>query len=266
MRTVPALDRGLQILELLARREQPLKPAELAFELNIPRSATYELLSTLRRRGYIEQDTDGAASLGPQLLGLGSRYAQRLDLTQIAQEIASDLRSECNETVQVGTLEGREVLYIARADPSRMLRLVSAVGRRLPAHCTAIGKALLAELDVEDLDARLNGVELESLTAQSITDADELRKSLADIKAQGLARDDRESNPEVRCVAAPVLDAAGRCAAAISISVPMQRMTPEHSDHLAEVVVRGATELSIRLGNLHAQAQAHEAEVEESPR
>lgn len=266
MRTVPALDRGLQILELLARREQSVKPAELAAELSIPRSATYELLSTLRRRGYIEQDPDGSASLGPQLLGLGSRYAQRLDLTQIAQEVASDLRDECQETVQVGTLEGREVLYVARADPSRIVRLVSAVGRRLPAHCTAIGKALLAELETEDLDGRLDGVVLESLTAQSVTDPDALRKALADIKADGLARDDRESNPEVRCVAAPVFDAAGRCAAAISISVPVQRMTDEHSQHLAQVVVRGATELSKRLGNLSAQSPAFETRHEESPR
>jgi len=266
VRTVPALDRGLQILELLARRDHPVKPAEVATELAIPRSATYELVSTLRRRGYIEQDNDGGASLGPRLLGLGSRYAQRLDVTQLAQEVASHLCEECNETVQVGTLDGRDVLYIARADPSRMVRLVSAVGRRLPAHCTAIGKALLAQLEDAELEARLDGVELESLTPQSLTDTDELRRVLDDIRTEGVARDDRESNLEVRCVAAPVFDAAGTCAAAVSISVPVPRMTAEHSDHLAEVVSRGAAEMSARLGNMSTPALAPGTEPEESER
>jgi len=264
MRTVPALDRGLQILELLGRSDCPVKASEVATLLRIPRSATYELLSTLRRRGFLQQDSEGLVSLGPQLLALGSVYTQRLDLTQVAQEAAFSLRTECNETVQVGTLEGRDVLYIARADPSRIVRLVSAVGRRIPAHCTAIGKTLLADLDQDDLDVRLASAALESFTPQSITDVDHLKEVLRTIRAKGLAHDDRESNPEVRCVAAPVRDSTGRCAAAISISVPMGRMTAEHSAHLADVVRRGARELSARLGNPTAQTNDHHELDEEA--
>ncbi|MGW3809296.1 IclR family transcriptional regulator [Micromonospora sp. NPDC005113] len=253
MRTVPALDRGLQILEHIALQETPVKVAEMAASLGIPRSAAYELVHTLKSRGYITQDGDGLVSLGSRLFALGSRYGQTLDLTHVAQEIASQVRNLSNETVQVGTLDGRHVLYIARADPSRMVRLVSAVGRRLPAHATAIGKAMLAQLDPAELDARIAGVELEPFTPQSITDHDRLRAVLADVRREGVARDDRESNPEVRCVAAPVLDASNHCVAAISISVPTERMTEDHALELTGVVREAAAEFSARLGHLAAR-------------
>jgi DNA-binding IclR family transcriptional regulator len=247
---VPALDRGLQILEFIALQESPVKVAEMAATLGIPRSAAYELVHTLKCRDYVVQDRDGLVSLGSRLLALGSRYGQSLDLGHVAQEVATQVRDRSNETVQVGTLDHRHVLYIARADPSRMVRLVSAVGRRLPAHCTAIGKALLAQLDPADLDARLDGVELESFTPQSITDGDQLREALDQVRAEGFARDDRESNPEVRCVAAPVYDATGHCVAALSISVPTERMTAEHAQDLAAVVCEAAADFSCRLGHL----------------
>jgi IclR family transcriptional regulator, KDG regulon repressor len=265
MRTVPALDRGLQILELVARTESPVKAGDIATLLGFPRSATYELVSTLKERGYLTQDRDGAVGLGPQLFALGSRYGQSLDLAHVAQEIATSIRDQCHETVQVGTLEGREVLYIARADPERLVRLVSQVGRRLPAHCTALGKVLLAQLSPGELDERLGGIDLEALTPQSITQPEALRAELLRTRAEGLGRDDRESNPEVRCVAAPAWDATGRCAAAISISVPTERMTPEHAADLTGLVREAARILSGRLGHLPSQSTQQAPHSEGNP-
>jgi IclR family KDG regulon transcriptional repressor len=256
MRVVPALDRGLQILELVAGHDGAVKVTDISTALGIPRSATYELVHTLKARDYLGQDRSGGLTLGARLFALGSQYGQTLDLTHIAQDVAIDLRDVANETVQVGTLEGRHVLYIARADPSRMVRLVSAVGRRLPAHCTAIGKAMLAQLSAAQVTRCLDGAVLESFTPQSITEDATLRSALDQIRAEGLARDDRESNPEIKCVAAPVFDGAGHCVAAISISVPHERMTDDYSTELAAIVRAGARGFSARLGHVDITSQS----------
>lgn len=248
MRIVPGLDRGLAILELLSSRRDPMKVSDIAATLKLPRSATYENVNTLKVRNYVRMGTDGLVSLGPQLFVLGSSYSAQLDIGTAAQHTATVLMRQCNETVQVAVLDGREVLYIARADSTRMVRLVSAVGRRLPAHCTAIGKVLLAELDPADLDVRLRGVELERYTPQSITDLGVLTDALERIRETGIGEDDRESNPEVCCVAAPVHDITGACVAAISVSVPQARMTPASRPMLIEAVRSGAAELSAALG------------------
>lgn len=256
MRLVPALERGLAILELLDDRREPMRVGDIAAELKIPRSATYELVHTLRTRRYVDQDADGLVNLGPQLFALGSAYSHRLDIETEAQAVAREVMLRVDETVQVGVLDGREVLYIARVDSNRMVRLVSAVGRRIPAHCTAIGKVLLANLEGHDLAARLGGVELERLTPQSIVDETQLLAVLEQIRSTGVGYDDRESNPEVQCVSAPVRDVTGACVAAMSISVPTVRMNAETQPKLVEAVLAGASELSARLGFLLVSAQS----------
>ncbi len=248
MRVVPALDRGLEILEYLGTVDSPIRPSEIVSRLNMPRTAVYELLNTLRERGFIEQHSDGQISLGPQLFTLGSKYGEKLDSTQVAQEVALQLIREVDETAQVGVLRGRNVLYIARADPNRMVRLVSAIGRQIPAHCTAIGKVLLAELADEELAERIDGVELEALTAQSITDAGVLREDLRRIRDEGVAYDNGESNLEVSCVAVPVRNVLGECIAAISISTPAARMNPDRLEVLRRAVLAAAARISSRLG------------------
>jgi DNA-binding IclR family transcriptional regulator len=128
---------------------------------------------------------------------------------------------------------------------------VSAAGRRLPAHCTAVGKMLLASLPPEELDARLpeGAGPLRAMTPNSITSPEELRRLLVEVRERGVASEQRESNPDVSCVAAPVRDRAGRVVAALSISVPMVRWSEERQDELTGLAVKGAGQLSERLGH-----------------
>jgi DNA-binding IclR family transcriptional regulator len=155
---------------------------------------------------------------------------------------------ECDETVQVGVLEDRHVLYVAKADSRRLVRLVSTVGARLPAHCTALGKVLLALLPPDELQARLRGVTLERMTPRSIGEMGDLLAQLDTVRRQGYAAEQSESNEDVGCVAAPVRDEAGRNVAAISISVPLSRLDAPRRDALREAVMRGAERFSARLG------------------
>lgn len=245
MRTTPALDRGLEILQFIGAADRPVKPSELMEWL--PRTATYELINTLRLREFIEVHEDGTLSLGVQLFTLGSKYAERIDPTHEAQASATQLTRTVDETVQVGVLRGRNVLYIARADPNRMVRLVSAVGRLIPAHCTAIGKALLSGLPDGEMDALYAERELEALTSNSITDYERLRAELTVIRRDGIAHDAGESNVEVMCVAAPVLDRVGNIVAALSISTTFARMTVERKQNLTHAVRDASARLAERL-------------------
>ena len=188
--------------------------------------------------------------LGVRGFQLGSAYAERLDLAREGQLVADEIARRCHETVHVGVLEGADVFYVAKVDSSHPVRMVSAVGRRLPAHCTAVGKTLLSTMDREHLDQLYPSSRLAAMTGNSITQRRTLYGELERIVEQGVAREYCESNEAVACVAAPVRDRTSGVVAALSISVPIPRWSDEVAAELAELVREGAATLSERLGHL----------------
>jgi DNA-binding IclR family transcriptional regulator len=246
--------RALDILELFLDGDGVLSAPEITRKLGLPRTTVHELVTTLAARSYLVPvpEQPGRYRLGVRTYQLGSRYAEQLDLAAEGQQVARSVAETCDETVHVAILEGADVIYIAKVDSTHAVRMVSAAGRRLPAHCTSVGKMLLASLPQDELDARLPGPgdePLRGMTANSITSPGELREALAEIRARGIAVERRESNPDVSCVAAPVRDGTGRVVAALSISVPMIRWSEERRAELETLAARGAAELSARLGH-----------------
>lgn len=252
-RRVPAVERALDILELFLRSPQPesLSVPEIARALELPRSTAHELVATLVARRYLRplEGNPHRFALDARVFELGNAYAAGLDLAREGQIVARKIAAQCDETVHIAVLEGREAFYIAKVDSTNALRLVSAIGRRLPAHCTAVGKMLLSGLSEEEFAERFAGVhELPGMTPNSIRTIEALRAELARTRARGIAWDNCESNPDVRCVAAPIYDHRGRMVAAMSISFPVVRDTPERFRELSRLVQEGARELSERLG------------------
>lgn len=250
-RLVPAVTRSLDILELFLEGDGTLSAPEVTRRLQLPRTTVHELLTTLAARSYLVQlpDQPGRYRLGVRTYQLGSRYAEQLDLAAEGQQVAREVAETCDETVHVAILEDTDVIYIAKVDSTHAVRMVSAAGRRLPAHCTSVGKMLLASLPPAELEARLRGREFTAMTPASITDTDELLTALAAVRERGVAVEHQESNPDVSCVAAPVRDGTGRVVAALSISVPMIRWSEERESELAELAAKGAGDLSARLGH-----------------
>ncbi|MFI8985554.1 IclR family transcriptional regulator [Streptomyces antimycoticus] len=251
-RLVPAVTRALDILELFLDGDGTLSAPEITRRLGLPRTTVHELVTTLAARSYLVQvpDQPGRYRLGVRPYQLGSRYAEQLDLAAEGQQVARSVAETCNETVHVAILEGMDVIYIAKVDSTHAVRMVSAAGRRLPAHCTSVGKMLLASLTDDALDARLSDEQpLPAMTDNSITSTVELRRHLLTVRERGLAVEQRESNPDVNCVAAPVRDSTGKVVAALSISVPTIRWSEERQAELAELAAKGAGELSVRLGH-----------------
>jgi IclR family transcriptional regulator, KDG regulon repressor len=249
-RAVPAVSRALDILELFLERPAVSAP-QITDLLGLPRTTVHELLTTLVDRGYLDAVPGGPITyrLGMRTFQLGSQFADRLDLVREAQQAAGETALACDETVHVAVLDGTAVVYIAKADSTHPVRMVSAVGRGLPAHCTAVGKVLLSALSAEAVDARYPaGTGLPAMTPRSIVSVAKLRAHLAQVRVAGIAYDDCESNESVRCVAAPVYDYSGRMVAAMSISVPTIRWTEERRTEWTELVRTGAATLSRRLG------------------
>jgi DNA-binding IclR family transcriptional regulator len=266
-RRVPAVERALDILELFLRTPQPesLSVPEIARALGLPRSTAHELVATLVARRYLRpiEGNPHRFALDARVFELGNAYASGLDLAREGQQVAREIAARCDETVHIAVLEGRDVFYIAKVDSTNALRLVSAIGRRLPAHCTAVGKMLLSGLTDEELEERFAGVDLlPTMTRNSIRTLAELRSELERTRARGLAWDNCESNPDVRCVAAPIYDHRGRMVAAMSISFPVVRDTPERFLELSRLVRQGARDVSLRLG---ARQLARDTEEPELP-
>jgi DNA-binding IclR family transcriptional regulator len=251
-RLVPAVTRALDILELFLEGDGTLSAPEITRRLGLPRTTVHELVTTLAARNYLVPlpGQPGRYRLGVRPYQLGSRYSEQLDLAAEGQQVARTVAETCDETVHVALLEGTDVIYIAKVDSTHAVRMVSAAGRRLPAHCTSVGKMLLASLPGPDLASRIpDDAELVAMTPNSITEPTALREALAEIRRRGIAVESRESNPDVSCVAAPVRDRTGRVVAALSISVPMIRWSDERRVELEQLAAKGAAELSERLGH-----------------
>ncbi|MGW8762635.1 IclR family transcriptional regulator [Streptomyces sp. NPDC055815] len=250
-RLVPAVTRAFDILELFLQGDGTLSAPEITRRLGLPRTTAHELVTTLTARSYLvpAPEQPGRYRLGVRTYQLGSRYAEQLDLAAEGHQVAREVADTCGETVHVAVLEDTDVIYIAKVDSSHAVRMVSAAGRRLPAHCTAVGKMLLAALPQDELDERLEGRELLAMTPRSLTDPDALRAALAEIRILGVAVEQQESNPDVSCVAAPVRNRSGRIVAALSVSVPAHRWNDDRENELTALAVKGAAGLSARLGH-----------------
>ncbi|WP_120003497.1 IclR family transcriptional regulator [Nesterenkonia muleiensis] len=247
----PALRRGLDVLELFVNGPTELTVPEIVRQLQLPRTSAHELVTTLIDRGYLRpvgEPTSNRFSLGVRTLELGNAYETGLDLVREGKQIATKLSARCNETVQLGILSGSDVVYIAKVESSRPVRLVSDVGRRLPAHCTAIGKALLAGLTDDEVTALYPNEKLPKITRCSIGDLGELRRELNLVRERGWAIDANESSEGLACVGSQVYDRSKTVRAAMSISVPTTRWDDERSAQLASMVVDATSELATILG------------------
>jgi DNA-binding IclR family transcriptional regulator len=232
---VKSADRALDVLEELAQAGH-LTRTDLARRLKIPKSSLHGILRTLELRGWVELDPGRSTyHLGVRSLIVGASFVDE-DLVVARTAPALDaLAAATGETVHLGRLQGAEIVYMAKRESVHPLRMFSAVGRRLPAHATALGKALLAQRSDDEVRAILPEV-LNPLTPRTICDADVLIERLAEVREAGYAIDNEEATVGLRCFGM-ALPASGASVNAISISVPIARLDPESEARIiAELV------------------------------
>lgn len=250
---VQTIERVSAILNLVGQDPQGTSIRKLSAQLDLPKGTVHRLLSSLSYVGYVRQDPASRNYfLGLKLLDLAGLAKSQLDLRKIAEPLLHGLADKSQETVHMVVWDHGEVVYIEKVEPplgTGGLRMASRVGSRNPAHSCAVGKILLSYLSEDELRDFFSAVGLAAKTPNTITDEAVLRKELQAVAAQGYAIDDEENEKGIRCVGAPVLGAAGKPVAAISVSGPAFRMTKKaiHDVRRAEVV-ETAAEISRRLG------------------
>jgi DNA-binding IclR family transcriptional regulator len=246
--TVQAVSHCLALIDALASKDQARGVTDLAAELRLAKSTVYRLLQTLVVHGYAVQDArTGRYRLGLKLLELGSAVLGGLSIRTIAQPHLQALMEATNETVQLGVLEGHEVVYADKIDSQQTIRMYSRVGRRSPLHCTALGKVLLAYQLAGDVRGLLAS-ELRRCTARTITTAGRLREELERIRREGYALDNEEFEEGLRCVAAPVRDHTEAVVASLGVAGPAARLGPARLPVLIKRVTEAADAVSADLG------------------
>jgi DNA-binding IclR family transcriptional regulator len=196
----PAVTRAATILDVLAENDgEAAGPSEIARRLGLPKSSIANICGALADAGLVRRVGTGFA-LGRRLAELGGAYLATVDQVQEFYEASRQLEAGSEETVQFAVLDGLEMTYLARHDGRQPVRLTSGIGRRLPASCTATGKAALASLDDAELARRLDGVTtLPTLSARSHRTVDELMVDLLEVRRRGYAIDDEETMEGVVC-------------------------------------------------------------------
>ncbi|MEA3465799.1 MAG: IclR family transcriptional regulator [Thermodesulfobacteriota bacterium] len=246
---IQAVSHALDLLEQFHDDIDELGVTELSKRLKLHKNNVFRLLATLESRGYIEQNkATENYRLGLKSLELGQTFIKQMGLLRQAKLSLEQLVQECNETAYVAIFKGSHVVYLDVVETDMTVRVVSRVGSRLPAYCTASGKIHLANLSEEELDT-LTPKTFESHTPTTITNIDTLKADLKQVAKQGYAIDNEELDPGVRCIAAPIYDYTRRIVGAISLSGPSMRFTDERmKKELIPLVIDAAATLSTRLG------------------
>jgi len=246
VRTSRSAERALTILRALAGSRKPMSFAELQRLLGWPKGSLHALLKTLESQRFLQLDAEtGRYSIGIAAFEVGSAYPAHSDLRYVATPVLEELVRAVDETCHVAVLDRGEVVYIDRIESAQEVRFVAAIGRRLPAYATGVGKALLAQLTDEQVTA-LYPVRLLSLTPSTLRTREELHRELRRVREAGYALDDQESTPGVKCVAAALVFDSGR-SAAFSLSIPMQRAPLERLHELAPRLLQAAADIRARV-------------------
>jgi DNA-binding IclR family transcriptional regulator len=206
------------------------------------------MLQTLKARNFVVEAPGGLYRIGPQAFEVGSSFLRSTSLQSEGQVIVERLAEETGETANLGILDSDEVLYLAIAHGQRELGIQSNVGTRHPVYCTALGKALMADLSWPEARALLSRIERIRMTKNTIVSVARWREELRKVADRGYALDAEERILGVRAVAAPVRDHSRRVVAAISAAGPAFRIKGDNLEPLISKVQRQAAEFSVRLG------------------
>ena len=255
-----SVERALTILHTFVVGEAEIGLSDISGRVGLHQSTVFRLLATLSASGFVEQNPQtGRYRLGPAALSLGQAFLRHSDLRQIAESPLASLRDRSGETAHLATLDRAEVIYLEKLPGLHPIGLMSSrVGDRSPAHCTGLGKALLAYEPESVVRESLKGG-LRGYTPKTITRMAALLTELARVRQLGFAVDDEEHEVGVVCVAAPVFDSR-RVVAAISVAGPAERIREEARDsRLTEQVLAAADEISAKLGRVAAVPRAEAA-------
>jgi IclR family acetate operon transcriptional repressor len=247
---VQSVERALSVLEAVAGSGEPVPLAHLTGILGIDQSSAFRLANTLKRRGFLANPNGRKHYvLGPAVWRLSREYDWSRMLIGICHEPIKALAMRTGETAHLAVREGREVFFVDHhASGDQGVIVAGQTGKHMPLHCTAHGKALLADFGLSELKGLYGTTPLERYTARTSVALPELARACARVQADGYSIDDGEYLEDVRCVAAPIRDRGGLVIGSIGVSAPATRMSEGRDAVLAQHVCDTATHINALLG------------------
>ena len=246
--SVPALERGLAILEIVAKSRNGYTFSQLAERLEFPKSSVHALLVTLERLGYLQQmESTGRYVTGLNLVRIATAASHGITLRQKAGPVLCDLTQRTGLTAHMAILEHNEAILVAKVEPSGTIPVATWLGKRIDYHCTSMGKALIAWLAEDEVRQLVKERRMLRHNENTICTLERLKAELLRTRKVGYAVDDEEEEIGIRCVGVPVIDGSGEVAAAISVSGTVQQIRPEDMPRLGTLLQGAAHDMSQRL-------------------
>jgi IclR family pca regulon transcriptional regulator len=220
-----SLARGLAVIQAFSQRRHHLTISQVSTTTGLSRAAVRRCLYTLAKLGFAGSDDNRHFFLRPRILALGHSYISSMPLATAAQPVLEHISHLLHESCSIATLDGVEIVYIARANVTRIMSIDLGVGSRLPAFCTSMGRAILANLPPEELESALSRVEFKRYTERTITNPAKLTQALRQIRRDGYSIIDQELEHGLRSMAVPIQNPSGKVVAALNIGAHAQRVS-----------------------------------------
>jgi len=238
-----------QVIETLADNG-PMGIMELSAALGFHKSTTHRLVTSLQCLGYVRQEEDSLKyALSLRFLQLGSKIIKQTNVATLIHPLLRKISEQVGETVHLVRREGNDAVYIDKVESGQgSIRMASRVGNRIPLYCSGVGKALLAEMEDEEIEKIWKTSDIRKLTEKTIVEFDELKARIARVREDGYVMDDEENEEGVRCLAVSLHDYHKVPVYAMSVSGPVHRMTDERICELREIVLGYKTEMAKLLG------------------
>jgi DNA-binding IclR family transcriptional regulator len=248
---IGSLKKGIRIIDLLSKRGT-LSLSEVSGELKLDRSVCHRYLLTLRDLGLVSQPGGSGYRLTLALFEMSMRLINQLEIKKIVRPFMEDMSLEYKETVNLGIKDGDQMVYLDKSESTQLLRAELAIGTRIPIHCTALGKAILAFRPESEQIAFCSGNGFTAYTPRTITSPKTLIKQLTLIRERGFAVDDEEHFLGLRCVAAPLVDHSGFPNYSLSVAGPSSRLSNKRLMGIGSNLKSVCEKISKILGEIRA--------------
>lgn len=238
--------RVLDILEILSKTDKGMTLTEISKAISSPKSTIHPIIQTMVMQNFVYlDDLTKKYFIGINTFCIGVSYTNNSDILELLKKEMKKIVDEVGEICQLGILDGGKVLYIAKVDADKPIRIISHVGKKLPAYCTALGKAMLCRKTFEEL-REIYPKELIKYTPNTISTLEDLYAELQEVKKTNIAYEHSEITEDSECIAIP-LEISGEIVAALSISIPNFRMSEEKISRVKKILLENKEKLEILL-------------------
>lgn len=247
-----SLSKALQILNIVTKADEAPNFSVIVAETALPKATVHRLLSSLQAERLIRFDQRRECYMpGYGLLELAHKAWAGIDVRELAADQMKSVWQATGETVHLAVLDAGDVIYIDKMESLKSLRMFSAVGKKGPAYCTGVGKAMMAFLEDDELEIAIKSQSFVQHTKNTLVTVEQLKAVLQQIREQGFAIDDEEHELGIACVAAPILDYRGQVVAGISVTAPLFRTNDTAFNDFKQLIKQAAQEISSRMGYTH---------------